>query len=664
MPDHQRDINLLSDEHPDPARLKGHQYLLAIGIDQYQHCPPLNNAVRDARDFVALLREKYGFSGEKATVVELYNKDATRRRIQNQLQDLAERVTQDDHCIFYFSGHGAYNKALDEGYWVPFNAEQGQYDDYLANATVQRSLNAIKSRHTFLIADSCFSGSMFTGTPVRDVAASLEREPSRWGLTSGRNEIVADGQPGENSPFSRTLLDLLRRSEQPLGVATLCANMMEIVTANAGQTPRGEPLAIRGHLGGQYYFRPTDAEAAAWKAATERNTGKGYEAFLQKYPGSTHKANANTRLSVLRADADWQAAEEHPTESAYDHFAEQHPNDPRAALAEQRMDALADDRKWTTAHGRGGLIDYRNYLRGYPEGRHAAAAQKHIQALHDQEKRPPAAVPNPALPVIAKPVSPPLVPKGFLFVEGGTFPMGSEKGRADEKPVHPVTLSDFYVAKYAVTVAEFKTFAEASGYKTDAEKGNGSNIWDGKTWEETKGINWRHDTGGRLRPESEYHHPVIHVSWNDATEYCKWLTQTKKDGKGYRLPTEAEWEYAARGGQPGLKDNFEYAGSNNIDEVAWHFGNSSSKTHPVGGKKPNQLGLYDLSGNVWEWCSDWYGDYPATAQTNPTGPKNGISRVLRGGGWGLDSRYCRTAYRYGNGPDNRYPPIGFRLALQ
>lgn len=200
MPDRKRTLDL-SDDHPDPAHTKGHRYLLAIGIDQYQHCPPLHNAVRDAQALVALLQEKYGFSGEQATVVELYNGDATRRRIQAQLQQLAEQVTENDHFILYFSGHGAYNKTFQEGYWIPVNAEQGEYDDYLANAVVQKILAAVKSHHTFLIADSCFSGSMFVGTG-RDAADSLERDPSRWGLTSGRNEIVADGTPGEHSPFA------------------------------------------------------------------------------------------------------------------------------------------------------------------------------------------------------------------------------------------------------------------------------------------------------------------------------------------------------------------------------------------------------------------------------------------------------------------------------
>ena len=123
--------------------------------------------------------------------------------------------------------------------------------------------------------------------------------------------------------------------------------------------------------------------------------------------------------------------------------------------------------------------------------------------------------------------------------------------------------------------------------------------------------------------------PVEQVSWKDVQEFIQKLNALT--GKTYRLPTEAEWEYAARGGNQ--SQGYKYAGSNTVGDVAWHYGNSDHKTHPVGQKQPNELGLYDMSGNVWEWCQDWYGDYSSSAQTNPTGPSSGSYRVLRGGSW-------------------------------
>ena len=149
--------------------------------------------------------------------------------------------------------------------------------------------------------------------------------------------------------------------------------------------------------------------------------------------------------------------------------------------------------------------------------------------------------------------------------------------------------------------------------------------------------------------------PVELVSWNDAQEFIKRLNE--KTNKNYRLPTEAEWEYAARGGSQSRK--YKYSGSNNIDEVAWYKGNSGSRTHPVGMKKANELGIYDMSGNVWEWVNGWYGKYSSSPQTNP----QGSYRVIRGGGWGSDAGNARVSHRSFTAPGDRYCALGFRLAL-
>ena len=250
----------------------------------------------------------------------------------------------------------------------------------------------------------------------------------------------------------------------------------------------------------------------------------------------------------------------------------------------------------------------------------------------------------------------------FVLVQGGSFDMGcspeQQNCEANEKPVHRVTLNSYYIGQYEVTVQEFRAFIDASGYVTDAEKDGGSYFWTGSAWEKRAGINWRHDAQGVLRPASENRHPVIHVSWNDAMEYCKWLS--RRTGRSYRLPTEAEWEFAARGGS--RSRGYQYAGSNNLGDVGWYWDNAGRKTQVVGQKTPNELGLYDMSGNVWEWCQDWYGDYSSSAQTNPTGPSTGSYRVGRGGSWVNDPQVCRVAGRDGYDPGNRGNDVGFRLA--
>ena len=218
----------------------------------------------------------------------------------------------------------------------------------------------------------------------------------------------------------------------------------------------------------------------------------------------------------------------------------------------------------------------------------------------------------------------------MVFVEGGTFTMGatSEQGSDaddDEKPTHRVTLSDYYIGETEVTQA---------------------------LWKAVMGSNPSYFKGDNL--------PVEQVSYDDVKTFITKLNQ--KTGKTFRLPTEAEWEYAARGG--GKSKGYKYSGSNNIDDVAWYYGNSNNKTHPVKTKRPNELGIYDMSGNVWEWCSDWYGAYSSSSQTNPTGPSSGSNRVPRGGSWYNFARYCRVSNRSDYYfPSHRINYLGFRLAL-
>ena len=213
----------------------------------------------------------------------------------------------------------------------------------------------------------------------------------------------------------------------------------------------------------------------------------------------------------------------------------------------------------------------------------------------------------------------------MVFVEGGTFEMGSSSGESYEKPVHSATLSAFNIGKYEVTQAQWK-----------AVMGNNPSSFNGCD-----------DC------------PVENVSWNDVQQYISKLNS--QTGKNYRLPTEAEWEFSARGGKS--SKGYTYSGSNDLNSVAWNTDNSGSKTHSVGGKQANELGVYDMTGNVWEWCSDWYGKYNSYSETNPTGVSSGQIRVRRGGSWYYSANYCRAASRNRGYPDIRYSSSGFRLVL-
>lgn len=217
----------------------------------------------------------------------------------------------------------------------------------------------------------------------------------------------------------------------------------------------------------------------------------------------------------------------------------------------------------------------------------------------------------------------------MVYVSGGTFTMGGtiEQGSEvndDEKPTHKVTLSSFYICKYEVTQA---------------------------LWRAVMGSNPSDFKGDNL--------PVECVSWNDCQTFINRLNSYT--GRNFRLPTEAEWEFAARGGN--YSRHYKYSGSNYISDVAWYDDNSGNRTHPVGTKQANELGLYDMSGNVWEWCNDWYGSYNSYSQTDPTGPSSGSYRVGRGGSWFNFARYCRSSFRNYCSPDDSDIRLGLRLVL-
>lgn len=221
----------------------------------------------------------------------------------------------------------------------------------------------------------------------------------------------------------------------------------------------------------------------------------------------------------------------------------------------------------------------------------------------------------------------------MIRVEGGTFEMGatSEQGLDDpdnnEYPVHTVTLSSYYICQTEVTQA---------------------------LWQAVMNDNPSLIHGNKMLP-------VDCVKWDMCQNFIAALNEILEGQFAFRMPSEAEWEFAARGGND--SQGYKYAGSNVVDEVAWYDANSDAKTHPVASKKPNELGLYDMSGNLWEWCSDWQGHYQPEAQTNPAGPDEGTHHVMRGGSWTYDATFCRVSRRNYLSSVIRASNCGLRLAM-
>ena len=306
------------------------------------------------------------------------------------------------------------------------------------------------------------------------------------------------------------------------------------------------------------------------------------------------------------------------------------------------------EQAWQKAQQSGKFADYKEYVKNYPDGNHVSKAEENIQQIRKRL----------------------YIPK-MVKIEGGTFRMGSNVSEADEdeQPQHEVTVSDFYIGKYEVTHKQYIAFMNDLGVKEDGSY-NGTEYVDMDTSDCAVGYrNGKFYFKGSDYADSEQC-PMLEVTWYGTDAYCEWLS--KKTGQTYRLPTEAEWEYAAGGG---AENRTKYAGTDNkneLEEYAWYgvnYYDLDSKhddfaKNPVGKKKPNALGLYDMSGNVWEWCRDWYDEnyYSNSSQNDPKGPVDGSKHVNHGGSWDGDAEDCRVANRNGSTPGSSNGFLGFRLA--
>lgn len=397
-------------------------------------------------------------------------------------------------------------------------------------------------------------------------------------------------------------------------------------------------------------------ERAVWTMAVAANTPAAYTAYLEAFPNGPNATEARKRIADAVADATsareqsaWTEAQRLNTIAGYENFLREFSASVFAPEAQKSLANLRDDAAWASAQTANTPAACQQYLNSHPNGRHVDAARKCANPPVEKVD-----APRPAM----------------VRIPAGSFEMGDQfrDGDKTELPVHNVIVSAFEIGRYEVTFAEYDLYCEATKTPKPEDEGWGR--------------------GNR---------PVINVSWEDVVAYCNWLSEqhgyqpvytipptnsqrstitVNSNANGYCLPTEAEWEYAARGG--GKKVRFGN-GKDVADPVEINFGGSKEnkekysvvgeyrrKTVPVASlKSPNALGLHDMSGNVWEWCWDWYDEnyYGKSPTTNPQGPASGDRRVLRGGSWDdIGPGYCRASFRYWDYPGNRDDDVGFRLA--
>jgi formylglycine-generating enzyme required for sulfatase activity len=580
-----------------------------IGNGKYS-TGPLRNPANDATDMAAALRE-IGFKVILAT-------DANRKAMFQLIDQFGSEIRGADLALFYYSGHGV--QEAGENYLIPVGADITAASDVeLEGVQLQRliaRMNSGGAGTNVVILDAC------RNNPFPQAARGVERGLAVVGQKPPESVIVyateagetAEDGGGRNGVFTAALLKNIKRNDELTSILRDVNAEVRQATNQKQKPAKYDNLTRDVYLTGLAAASPAAGAAASAPAAAARKA-RGSLAVSVSVEGELFVDGKN----VGELPAGGQATI--PDIEVGDR-----------ALALRYSDGQVEKAVATVLEGRSTSVVF-GYRQGQGDRQGPGASKAAPQAASGS------------------------LPANFILVPGGTFTMGSpsnEQYRDKNEVQHQVSLSPFAISKYDVTFEEYDAYCEATGAEKPDDSGWGR--------------------GSR---------PVINVSWYEAVAYCNWRSQQEgrtpaytisgkevswgRSANGYRLPTEAEWEYAAKGGPQAssLAVNAVYAGSSNLGQVAWHLGNSENKTHPVGQKAANSLGLYDMAGNVWQWCWDWYGSYRTGSQSDPRGPASGgflVLRVVRGGGWGDSVRYLRSAFRGSGEPGYRFFNCrGFRL---
>ncbi len=597
----------------------GRYHALVIGINDYAHLPKLKTAVKDAEAVAEVLKARHGFS------VRLL-RNATRDDILLALNEYRAELTESDNLLVYYAGHGVLDRRTDTGFWQPADAMADNDLNWIPNEDLTRRLSAMSARHVMIIADSCYSGALVrsadsrlpTGSDRRRLFARLAEKRSRTAIVSGGLEPVADSGRNGHSVFANAFLAALRDNAEIIEGLSLFTRISRPVIVNARQTPQYADIRNAGHEGGEFIFVPKGATVVVVPPATV------------------------------------------------------------APVDERRFDLAF----WESVKDSNEQAAFEAYLAKYPDGIYATLARLNLKKFADPGARTPKPAPRPAAPghatlIPAKPKGgaaavpavgvhgPDLVP-GHVFKDcdicpemvvlpAGSFTMGTpdtEAGRkAIEGPRHEVTFArPFAIAKFEVTFEEWDACVSEGGCKRGGRSDKG----------------WGR---GRL--------PVIHVTWHQAKAYTAWLAA--RTGKPYRLPSEAEWEYAARAGAP---TRYPWGDDATHGEICRHANGrdrstgshlanracddgSAERTAEVGRYEGNDFGLFDMIGNVEEWLEDCLNKSYVAAPDDGTAWTGGNCdyHMKRGGSWNARPRELRVGRRSFADAVFAMPHIGFRVAM-
>ena len=655
---------------------------LVIGNNDYQHAKKLDNAVADAQAFRREL-ETRGFD-------VVYRENANRRTMNSAMEEFMGKLSTDTVGMIFYSGHGVQINGAN--YLVPTDLLAKVPADFVYDAVDLGKLidRVAKTQAKFSLAviDACrdnpFQGN---GRDIGGTRGLVAPTGDATGVmivySAGANQKALDrlGETDKNPNglFTREFLKAIR--VPGLTVQEAVNQIKATVIAQAKSVGYVQTPSIYDQSVGTFYFTPGKAPAPVakleqqtvqqvvqtvdpvvmelefWNGIKDRNSKDEFSAYLEQYPQGRFAPLARARMLTItrQVSADNAAADKVATDKAAVD---------RATSAKVLADKAAAERVAADKAAADKMAS--DKLAADKLAADKAAAEKRVVPVAGQTIKDCADCPE------------------MVVIPAGSFMMGSpdiEKGRQPdgrEGPVHEVRIGYPYaLGKHELTRGEFSRFAAASGYKTEAERTNGCAEWDGKAWVLDASKNWRNP--GFPQTDS---HPVVCVSWNDAQAYLTWLNK-KVPGKGFRLPSEAEWEYAARAGQgtalyPWGDDagNSKICGfANGMDTIgkaqvpvpwsAASCGDGYAYTAPAGSFKANDFGLYDMHGNAWEWVQDvWHKNYQGAPRDGSAWVNGGdqARRVLRGGAWDFDPGSLRSANRDRSAPINRDGSTGIRIA--
>jgi formylglycine-generating enzyme required for sulfatase activity len=576
---------------------------LVIGNGNYKHTTKLDNPVNDATDIARTLKE-LGFEVISGT-------DQNRAQMQNLIRDFGNRLADTKAVgLFFYAGHGLAANGIN--YLIPVDADiqgEDEIDDFSVSMGFLLGKMALaKNGFNMVILDACRNNPFARSwRNFRDIGdkGGLARVNAPTGTliayATKPGDVASDGD-GRNGLYTSALLKQMKVKN--VDVTKMLQNVRADVLKQSDnkQVPFDESSLV-----GDFYF-------AGKTSDNVNNSGN------QTDSPKENDVRARDRGQVEREA--WLLIQNSNNAGDFRFFLKEFPNGDYQGKAKIKLEQTI----WDAFKNSGDEIKIQEYLNEFPTGANASLARIKLRQLKSTSTRPtntnnsrPANTEN----LKAGNVQKDALGISFAYIPPGTFQMGAQNGADDEKPVHEVRISKgYWMGIYEVTQEQ---------------------------WQKVMGNNpSQFKSCGQC--------PVEKVSWDDAQEFIKKLNSEANDGSTYRLPTEAEWEYAARAGTTG-----DYAGD--LDSMAWYMTNAGKKTNPVGQKTANGWGLYDMHGNVYEWVEDWYGDYPSGSVTDPGGavPAPDSLRVLRGGSWIFTASDVRSANRYIGAPKMRGNYVGFRL---